>query len=92
MMSLIQTASVSTFPVLKDLCCRAFFSSILILEIVNLQLQENGNVETKTGPGNTKNESGVAQGNIEKAGRGTADEAQEAATETPLMRNHHHRA
>lgn len=68
------------------------FRRVTNFQIVNLKLQENASVETKTGPGNTKNGSAEAQGNIEKAGRGTVGEAQEAVTETPLMRNHHHRA
>lgn len=74
-----------------------FFSFLFLFgdpnfEIVNLKLQENASGETKTGPGSTKNGSAEAPGNIGKAGRGTVGEAQEAVTETPLMRNRHHRA
>lgn len=57
-----------------------------------MQLQESVSVETKTEPGNMKKGSAAAQGNIEKAGTGIADEAQGAATGTHLTRIHHHRA
>lgn len=77
----------------QDLCCCTFFGfTDPNFEIVNLKLQENASVEKKTGPGTRKNGSVEDQGNIGKAGRGTVGEAQEAATETPLMRNRHHRA
>lgn len=62
------------------------------LNVWSLQLQESGSAETKTGPGIWRKESAGVQETIGGAGTGTAEEAQGAATETPLTNIHRHPA